>query len=81
MLNIFLGRKPLPDYKLVQPSNGQLQEIIVKEDVRIPGDYVPIFIVLNCRLDYQDQTVCLGCDPTKYQIRPGSLRVLHCSSG
>lgn len=33
MLNIFLGRKPLPEYKLSQPADGQLQEIIVKEDV------------------------------------------------
>lgn len=34
MLNIFLGRKPLPEYKLTQPA--QLQEIIVKEDVGAP---------------------------------------------
>lgn len=33
MLNIFLGRKPLPEYKLKEPADGQLQEIIVKEDV------------------------------------------------
>lgn len=31
MLNIFLQRRPLPNYKLVNP--GKLQEIIVKEDV------------------------------------------------
>lgn len=33
MLNIFLGRKPLPNYRLVEPANGQLEKIIVKEDV------------------------------------------------
>jgi phenylalanyl-tRNA synthetase beta chain len=33
MLNIFLGRKPLPNYRLVEPSNGQMEKIIVKEDV------------------------------------------------
>lgn len=33
MLNIFLGRQPLPNYKLVEPANGELQTIIVKEDV------------------------------------------------
>lgn len=33
MLNIFLGRRNLPDYKLAEPASGQLQEIIVKEDV------------------------------------------------
>lgn len=34
MLNIFLGRQSLPEYKLTEPANG-LQEIIVKEDVGI----------------------------------------------
>lgn len=33
MLNIFLGRKSLPNYRLVEPANGELQKIIVKEDV------------------------------------------------
>jgi hypothetical protein len=33
MLNIFLGRKPLPNYRLVEPAGGELQKIIVKEDV------------------------------------------------
>ena len=37
MLNIFLGRKPLPEYKLSQPA--ELQEIIVKEDVGAQIDY------------------------------------------
>lgn len=31
MLNIFLGRNPLPEYKLTQPV--QMEQIIVKEDV------------------------------------------------
>lgn len=34
MLNVFLGRKKFPDYRLVPPPNGELQKIIVKEDVR-----------------------------------------------
>lgn len=33
MLNIFLGRKPLPNYELVEPASGQLETIVVKEDV------------------------------------------------
>lgn len=40
MLNIFLGRKPLPNYKLVEPASGQLEKIIVKEDVRTVFDTV-----------------------------------------
>jgi phenylalanyl-tRNA synthetase beta chain len=38
MLNIFLGRVSLPDYKLAQPASGALETIVVKEDVRAtPG--------------------------------------------
>lgn len=33
MLNIFLGRKPLPNYRLVEPASGQLETIVVKENV------------------------------------------------
>ena len=33
MLNIFLGRVSLPDYKLSEPANGELETIVVKEDV------------------------------------------------
>lgn len=33
MLNIFLGRVSLPEYKLTQPA--KMEQIIVKEDVRI----------------------------------------------
>ena len=35
MLNIFLGRKPIPNYRLVEPSSGQLEKIVVKEDVSV----------------------------------------------
>lgn len=33
MLNIFLGRKPSPQYRLVAPHNGELQTITVHEQV------------------------------------------------
>lgn len=33
MLNIFLGRASLPDYKLAQPASGKLETIVVKEEV------------------------------------------------
>lgn len=36
MLNIFLERTPLPKYKLVKPPSGELEKIIVKEDVGKP---------------------------------------------
>ncbi|KAJ5678927.1 Phenylalanine--tRNA ligase beta subunit [Penicillium macrosclerotiorum] len=51
MLNIFLGRKSLPDYKLIEPANGQLQEIIVKEDTTKIRPYVSGAILRNVKFD------------------------------
>ncbi|KAJ5803298.1 Phenylalanine--tRNA ligase beta subunit [Penicillium pulvis] len=51
MLNIFLGRKPLPEYKLVPPPNGQLQEIIVKEETTQIRPYVSGAILRNVKFD------------------------------
>ena len=36
MLNIFLGRKPSPQYRLVAPPDGELQSITVHEQVWRP---------------------------------------------
>ncbi|KAJ5219092.1 Phenylalanine--tRNA ligase beta subunit [Penicillium cinerascens] len=49
MLNIFLGRKPLPEYKLTQPA--QLQEIIVKEDTSKIRPYVSGAILRGVKFD------------------------------
>jgi phenylalanyl-tRNA synthetase beta chain len=35
MLNIFLGRRSLPNYRLVAPPDGEFQKLIVKADVSI----------------------------------------------
>lgn len=51
MLNIFLGRKPLPEYKLSQPADGQLQEIIVKEDTTKIRPYVSGAILRGVKFD------------------------------
>ncbi|KAJ5408626.1 Phenylalanine--tRNA ligase beta subunit, partial [Penicillium cosmopolitanum] len=49
MLNIFLGRKPLPEYKLSQPA--ELQEIIVKEDTTKIRPYVSAAILRGVKFD------------------------------
>ncbi|OQE31398.1 hypothetical protein PENSTE_c001G05752 [Penicillium steckii] len=49
MLNIFLGRKPLPEYKLSQPA--ELQEIIVKEDTTRIRPYVSGAILRGVKFD------------------------------
>ncbi|KAJ5122085.1 Phenylalanine--tRNA ligase beta subunit [Penicillium atrosanguineum] len=49
MLNIFLGRKPLPEYKLTKPA--QLQEIIVKEDTTKIRPYVSGAILRGVKFD------------------------------
>ncbi|KAJ5599848.1 Phenylalanine--tRNA ligase beta subunit [Penicillium hetheringtonii] len=51
MLNIFLGGKPLPEYKLSQPADGQLQEIIVKEDTTKIRPYVSGAILRGVKFD------------------------------
>ncbi|KAJ5106581.1 Phenylalanine--tRNA ligase beta subunit [Penicillium angulare] len=51
MLNIFLGQKPLPEYKLVPPPSGELQEIIVKEDTTKIRPYVSGAILRNVKFD------------------------------
>ncbi|KAJ5973667.1 Phenylalanine--tRNA ligase beta subunit [Penicillium waksmanii] len=49
MLNIFLGRKPLPEYKLSQPA--ELQEIIVKEDTTRIRPYISGAILRGVKFD------------------------------
>ncbi|PKX94713.1 phenylalanine--tRNA ligase subunit beta [Aspergillus novofumigatus IBT 16806] len=51
MLNIFLGRKPLPNYRLVEPANGQLEKIIVKEDTMKVRPLVSGAILRNIKFD------------------------------
>jgi hypothetical protein len=70
MLNIFLGRKPLPEYKLTKPA--QLQEIIVKEDVGFLKDSIEAHVP-NEPLDHQDQTLRVRCHSPRCQVRQGSL--------
>ncbi|KAL4769325.1 hypothetical protein BDW60DRAFT_195320 [Aspergillus nidulans var. acristatus] len=51
MLNIFLGRKPLPKYRLVEPPSGELQKIIVKEDTSKIRPLVSGAILRNVTFD------------------------------
>ena len=37
MLNIFRGRVPSPNYRLVQPPSGQLETLVVKPEVSAIG--------------------------------------------
>ncbi|OJJ47646.1 hypothetical protein ASPZODRAFT_165768 [Penicilliopsis zonata CBS 506.65] len=50
-LNIFLGRKSYPNYKLVEPSNGELQTLIVKEDTTKIRPYVSGAVLRNFKFD------------------------------
>ncbi|KAL6233434.1 hypothetical protein BDW75DRAFT_215313 [Aspergillus navahoensis] len=51
MLNIFLERKPLPKYRLVEPPSGELQKIIVKEDTSKIRPLVSGAILRNVTFD------------------------------
>ncbi|OJK02822.1 hypothetical protein ASPACDRAFT_75931 [Aspergillus aculeatus ATCC 16872] len=51
MLNIFLGRQPVPNYELVEPASGQLETIIVKEDTMKVRPLVSGAILRNVKFD------------------------------
>ncbi|KAJ5818753.1 phenylalanine--tRNA ligase subunit beta [Penicillium riverlandense] len=51
MLNIFLGRVSLPDYKLAQPASGALETIVVKEDTTKIRPYVSGAILRGIKFD------------------------------
>ncbi|KAL1863579.1 phenylalanine--tRNA ligase subunit beta [Paecilomyces lecythidis] len=50
-LNVFLGRKPSPNYRLVPPASGELQKLIVKEDTTKIRPYVSGAILRNITFD------------------------------
>ena len=37
MLNIFLGRKPIPKFRLAPPAGAELETMTITRDVRVPG--------------------------------------------
>ncbi|KAL3478717.1 hypothetical protein BJX99DRAFT_223633 [Aspergillus californicus] len=51
MLNIFLGQKPLPKYRLVEPPSGELQTITVKDDTMKVRPLVSGAILRNITFD------------------------------
>ncbi|KAL1995602.1 hypothetical protein VTN49DRAFT_1789 [Thermomyces lanuginosus] len=51
MLNVYLGRKSFPNYRLVPPASGQLEKIIVKEDTARIRPYVSGAILRNITFD------------------------------
>ena len=75
MLNIFRGRVPAPNYRLVAPPSGQLETLVVKPEVRIIG-YLGVmssFRDLLWTIDPEDPTVCFRCGPAQYSLRPGPV--------
>ncbi|KAL4779677.1 hypothetical protein BJX76DRAFT_340076 [Aspergillus varians] len=51
MLNVFLERKALPKYRLVEPPSGELEKIIVKEDTTKIRPLVSGAILRNITFD------------------------------
>ncbi|KAJ9221242.1 hypothetical protein DTO169C6_6378 [Paecilomyces variotii] len=50
-LNVFLGRRSSPNYRLVPPAGGELQKLIVKEDTMKIRPYVSGAILRNITFD------------------------------
>ncbi|KAN0079777.1 hypothetical protein V8E54_004991 [Elaphomyces granulatus] len=51
MLNIFLGRRSLPNYRLVAPPDGEFQKLIVKADTMKIRPYVSGAVLRNITFD------------------------------
>ncbi|KAL1973740.1 hypothetical protein VTN31DRAFT_5300 [Thermomyces dupontii] len=51
MLNVYLGRKSFPNYRLVPPASGRLEKIIVKEETARIRPYVSGAILRNITFD------------------------------
>ena len=72
MLNIFRGKKPIPNYRLVAPPNGELQTITVHEEVRWSGS--PRWLVsLIDALDVEDTAICLWRRVAKHHFHPREI--------
>lgn len=76
MLNIFLGRKPIPNYRLVEPPSGR-EKIFVKEDVSTGSYCSAMSCNANALEDYENSAICLRGNPAQREIRSGTIRVLH----
>lgn len=74
MLNVFRGKAPMPNYRVVAPASGEANEIHVHESV-------PNLVSLNslCRfvangvVDYSNSSICFRRCPERYQIHPRPL--------
>ncbi|PGH04847.1 phenylalanine-tRNA ligase, beta subunit [Polytolypa hystricis UAMH7299] len=51
MLNIFRGRTPTPNYRLVAPPDGELQSITIKEETSKVRPYISGAILRNIKFD------------------------------
>ncbi len=80
MLNIFRGKTESPNYRLIAPPDGELQSITVDQEVRPlhTSDYPRSLTTCS---DFSDKTICIRCYLAKYQIYPGTVRVLHRPAG
>jgi phenylalanyl-tRNA synthetase beta chain len=61
MLQIFLGKAPLPNYRLVEPPSGKLQTLTVSKDTIAVRPYVSAAILRNIRFtqDSYDSFIAL----------------------
>ncbi len=71
MLNIFRGKTDSPNYRLAVPTDGELQTIIVHEEVS--REYWKERAAVLRGLDVKNSTIRVGLDFTKYKVHEGKI--------
>lgn len=72
MLNIFRGKKPLPNYRLGSPSDGELQTITVYEEVGLCW-LIPCVGCLIDATDVEDTALRFRRRVAEHHLYPGKI--------
>lgn len=74
MLNVFRGKAPMPNYRVVAPASGEANEIHVHESV--PNLVSPSLLhdfAANGAVDYSNSPICFCSCPERYQVHSRPL--------
>ena len=75
-LKVFLELTKLPKLSLTPPLGGELQRLIVKEEVILLIHHV-IYARVNAEIDHESSPTDFGRYIAKYHIHASALRLFH----
>lgn len=68
MLNVFRGKAPMPNYRVVAPASGEANEIRVHESVPLSFPNLLCNYAANGAVDYSDPSIRFRRCPERYQV-------------